>query len=140
MNKPESATWFLRSGLKLFSEEFPENYTAISGLLKHIPGLYEIEGERFTVKAINGQIRVRKAGNASEALIRANVDHKAIIAVVDGTMSVRQALAREQLVLFADTDALMKLGEVVKIVAGAAIRSSRLQNHFEAYREWVLAM
>ena len=138
MRKPDSNSQFLRTGLQLLRAEFPERFAAVSALLAKIPGVYEVGRERFKVTAAEGRISVRKERNVKNPRVQANLDPKGILAMVDGTCTVQRLLAREQLILIADADALLTLSEVVRLVLESAIRSSTLQNHFEGYRKWVL--
>lgn len=138
MKKPNSNSYFLRTALRLLRAEFPERFAAVMTLLTKIPGVYRVGTEQFTVTAGEERISVRKERNVRNPRVQADLDPRVVLAIVDGTRTIQWLLAREQLILIADADALLTLGEVVRLVSESAIRSWTLQNHFERYRKWVL--
>jgi hypothetical protein len=137
MKKPLSNSAFLRKGFQILRKDFPERFTAASYLLEKIPGVYILGDEQFAVTAKDGLVSVRKRNNIKTPRVRATFSPVGIIAVVDGTETVQNLLSKEELIVFADADALIILSEVLRFIMELAIWSSALQNHFEDYRKWV---
>ncbi len=70
--------------------------------------------------------------------VRVDTTARAVLSLVDGTASLVELLAREELMVRANPDALLSLDAAVRTFARTAIGSSKLQQRFEEYRTWVL--
>lgn len=137
MSKPRTTIGFIRKGLKLLKNDFPERYETAVRLVGLIPGRYLADNDQFAITAQNGSILVSEKNIPKRPRIRAEISHKAIILLVDGTDTLQNLLTQEKFIIYADTEALLILTEVLKLVLSSAIWSAALQNHFEDYRKWV---
>lgn len=138
MSRGRVTAQFVRRALDLFRDEAPAHYATVAERLRDAPGRYRVGVERFTMIAANGVVEVSDEWGATDVAVRAEIAPRAILELVDGTVTLEQLLAREVLVIRASADALLALSAAVRAFVEGAILSRAMQLHFERYRAWVL--
>jgi hypothetical protein len=129
---------FLRSALATIAADSPDRYAGLVLCLNGAPGRYQVDDETFTVAVVDGEVVVAAAHDGGSMPVRVNTTARAVLSLVDGTASLVELLAREELTVRANSDALLSLDAAVRTFARAAIGSSKLRECFEEYRTSVL--
>lgn len=133
-----TTTLFLRSALATIAADSPDGYADLVRYLNAAPGWYRVDDETFTVAVMDGEVAVGAAHGGGSMPVRVDTTARAVLSLVDGTASLVELLAREELMVRANPDALLSLDAAVRTFARAAIGSSKLRERFEEYRTWVL--
>jgi hypothetical protein len=129
---------FLRSALATIAVDSSDRYADLVRYLNGAPGCYRVDDETFTVVVVDGEVAVAAAHGGGSMPVRVDTTARAVLSLVDGTASLVELLAREELMVRANPDALLSLDAAVRTFARTAIGSSKLQQRFEEYRTWVL--
>jgi hypothetical protein len=129
---------FLRAALATIAADSPDRYADLVRYLNGAPGHYRVDDETFTVAVVDGQVSVAAKQAGGSMLVRIDTTARAVLSLVDGTASLAELLAREELMVRANPDALLNLDAAVRAFARTAIGSSKLQERFEEYRIWIL--
>ena len=129
---------FLRSALVTIAADSPDRYADLVRHLNGAPGRYQIDDETFTVAVTDGEVVVAAAHHNGSMPVRVDTTARAMLCLVDGTSSLVELLAHEELMVRANPDALLSLDAAVRTFARTAVGSSKLRERFEEYRTWVL--
>jgi hypothetical protein len=129
---------FLRRALATMAEDWPDRYADLVRYLKAAPGRYQVDDETFAVAVVDGELAVAAADAGESMPVRVCTTARALLSLVDGTASLTELLAREELLVRANPDALLSLDAAIRTFARTATGSGKLQEHFEQYRAWVL--
>jgi hypothetical protein len=135
---PRTTALFLRSALATIAADSPNRYADLVRYLNGAPGRYRVDDETFTVVVIDGEVTVAAAHGGGSMPVRIDTTARAVLSLVDGTASLVELLAHEELMVRANADALLSLHAAVRTFARTAIGSSKLRERFEEYRTWVL--
>lgn len=132
---PGSTAAFVRRTLATVRRRAPERYGEVAACLARAPGRYAVGDERFTISATGGRTSVR-AGWRGRYRAVVETTPAAVVALFDGTASLEEALAAEELVVRADADALLDLSSAVAVFAAEAVSAPVYSRQFEEYRSW----
>jgi len=116
----------------------PDRYADLVRYLNGAPGRYRVDDDIFTVAVVDGEVAVAAAHGGGPMPVRVDTTARAVLSLVDGTASLVELLAREELMVRANADALLSLNAAVRTFARSAIGSSTLRERYEEYRTWVL--
>ena len=126
---------YLREALAILAQDAAPDHRRIRLLLRSASCWCRIDRESFRVRGQGEAIEVGPAQRARNAL-RVETTADAILRLVDGRQSLEAALASNDLLIFGNARSLLLLASMCDIFMKAALRSRRLQDHFDAYRAW----
>lgn len=129
----------LQRALTVLRAEAPRRYAAMASSLRHAPARYQVGSERFTVVVCDDAIVASPGWRTIGTAVTTSVPARAIIALVDGTATLEDLVARDVLKVTAGPDALLALDHAARTLARVGIASSRMQAEFDRYRMWVMA-
>jgi hypothetical protein len=133
-----TTAWFLRSALATIAADSPDRYADLVRYLNGAPGSYRVDDETFTVAVVDGEVAVADMRGGGSMLVRVDTTARTLLSLVDGTASLAELLAREELMVRANPEALLNLDAAVRTFSRTAAESSKLHERFEEYRTWIL--
>ena len=136
--RPASTAAFLRRCLDTMRRRSPDRYAGVVGLLERGPAHVCVGEDRFSVSARNDRVSVR-AGWHGEARSRVDASESTLVALVDGTRSLREVLADESLVVRGGADALLDLAAAASALAAEVAATPGYADQIEEYRSWAAA-
>lgn len=129
---------YARRALDVLADEAPAHYAILVIELRRLSGRYRVGSETFAILARDGAVVVDDVAPA-QAVLDVAIEAPDIVRLLDGTVMIEVLLRDERLRIVADSDALLRLANVVATVLDGALHLRALQDLFDEYRAWVAA-
>lgn len=124
--------WYIAQALSLLSRDVPEAYVAIQDTCADLRLAVQSDRSHCTVWIT--QPRIEVFGPAPECDVTARFEETVITDLIDGRLTIGEALARDLLVLMGSADTLDRLVAGLHFFLRGAIRSRALQALLEDFR------
>ncbi len=135
MKKINSTASFLRQAFRILKNESPSVHRRIVAELENTVTNFRVGDERVLLSVVGDNMEI-SAGWSERAKVEGTISVEALFQLVDGAATVPALLHADCLSIKADSDTLLKLDRIVKLFLESALKSVRLQSHFEEYRRW----
>jgi hypothetical protein len=125
---------FLARSLTLLERELPWGYAAVCRALGEREVLIEVDGEKTPVMATGSVLRVERSSRAP--VVECRTSRRAIVDLVDGKMTLVEAVESELVWLSGTVDDLLAFHDGLMAYLGGAVRSPSFVGLLGEFREF----